>query len=205
MFSPIGKKKLMVELKRIPDEKKEEYLRTHLPQKQKHSERSLSPPQSSHTRSHSDSPPRVRTPLVQTINAGSSATRNLEYILQEDTVLGEVTRRIAEVAVRYRRERDAVIMSVFNSNALSYQEFRDHLNRSFRLKFTDDEFKEVIKLFDNDGDGGIDGSEFLVCFTKLGIHSSIVSFYFYLFLIYSSYSFYSYSFYSYFYSLNSIF
>lgn len=166
MFSPIGKKKLIVELKKIPLNKREEYLKSHIKIKTK--DRSLSPSNSITSPSKSQSPPRERTPLIQTIAAGSSATRNLEYILQEDNLLGEVTRKIAEIAVRYRRERDAVILSVFNSNALSYEEFRDHLNRSFRLKFTDDEFKEVIRLFDNDGDGGIDGSEFLVCFTKLG-------------------------------------
>lgn len=162
MFSPIGKKKLIVELKRIPLEKREEFLKTHV--KPRSSSRTPSPNKDR----KSTSPPRVRTPLIQTIAAGSSATRNLDYILQEDSLLGHVTRKLAHVAVQYRRERDAVLLTVFNSNALSYQEFRDHLTRSFRLKFTDEEFTEVIKLFDNDGDGGIDGSEFLVCFTKLG-------------------------------------
>jgi hypothetical protein len=170
MFSPIGKKKLIVELKRVPLNKREEYLKAHLkPDLRK----TVSPPRSAspshHKRGSSASPPRARTPLVQSIAPGSSATRNLDYILQEETLLGEVTRKIAEVAIRYRRERDAVLLTVFNTNALSYQEFRDHLNRSFRLRFTDEEFQEVIKLFDNDGDGEIDGSEFLVCFTKLGL------------------------------------
>jgi Ca2+-binding EF-hand superfamily protein len=183
MFSPIGKKKLIVELKRVPLNQREEYLKTHLKdslQKKTNSSPSRSPSPKK-DKAHSSSPPRVRTPLVQTIAAGSSATRNLDYILQEETLLGEVTRKIADVAVRYRRERDAVLLTVFNSNALSYQEFRDHLNRSFRLKFTDEEFTEVIKLFDNDGDGGIDGSEFLVCFTKLGLSSPLLHFLFDLF------------------------
>lgn len=83
--------------------------------------------------------------------------------------MGQVCRRITEVAVRYRRERDSVALTVFNTNSLSYQEFRDHLNRSFRLRFTDEEFEAVTKLFDNDGDMNIDGSEFLVCFTKMGM------------------------------------
>jgi hypothetical protein len=170
MFSPIGKKKLIVELKRVPLNQREEYLKTHLKDSYQKKPRTPSrSPSPKKEKSHSSSPPRVRTPLVQSIAAGASATRNLDYILQEETLLGQVTRKIADIAVRYRRERDAVLLNVFNSNALSYQEFRDHLNRSFRLKFTDEEFTEVIKLFDNDGDGGIDGSEFLVCFTKLGL------------------------------------
>lgn len=179
MFSPIGKKKLIVELKRVPASEREEYLKTHLKDSFQKKTKSLSrssSPNKNHEKSHSTSPPRVRTPLIPTIAAGTSATRNLEYILQEETLLGQVTRRIADIAVRYRRERDAVLLNVFNSNALSYEEFRDHLNRSFRLKFSDEEFSEVLKLFDNNGDSGIDGSEFLVCFTKLGSSHLFASF-----------------------------
>ena len=164
MFSPIGKKKVLVELKRVPKDKRESYLKkVNSPAR---SNTAIPPKDASPAKS--ESPKRARTPLIQTIAAGKSATRNLEYIMQEDSVLGEVARRITEVAVRYRRERDAVALSVFNTNSLSYQEFRDHLNRSFRLKFTDEEFEAVTKLFDNDGNQNIDGSEFLVCFTKMG-------------------------------------
>ena len=84
-----------------------------------------------------------------------------------------MARKITEVAIRFRRERDAVALRVFETNSLSYEEFRDHLKRSFRLIFTDKEFEAVTKLFDNDGDMNIDGSEFLVCFTKLGELRSI--------------------------------
>jgi hypothetical protein len=162
MFSPIGKKKVLVELKRVPPERREEYLR-----RVNSPKRSLGRSQSS-PEAGSKSPPRVRTPLIQSVAAGKSATRNLEYVMQEDSLMGQVCRRITEIAVRYRRERDAVALTVFNTNSLTYQEFRDHLNRSFRLKFTDEEFEACTKLFDNDGDQNIDGSEFLVCFTKMG-------------------------------------
>lgn len=162
MFSPIGKKKVLVELKRVPLERREEYLKRVNSPTKKLLNRSQSSPVAS------ISPPRARTPLIQSVGAGKSATRNLEYIMQEDSLMGEVCRRITEVAVRYRRERDSVALTVFNTNSLSYQEFRDHLYRSFRLKFSDEEFDACTKLFDNDGDQNIDGSEFLVCFTKMG-------------------------------------
>jgi hypothetical protein len=160
MFSPIGKKALIVEIKRNPD-KKEEIL------ERANTKRYGSPPKSA--RRESNSPTRrPRTPLVESIGAGNSATRNLEFIVQEDSIMGEMARKITEVAIRFRRERDGVALKVFETNKLSYQEFREHLKRSFRLVFTDNEFDAVTRLFDNDNDKNIDGSEFLVCFTKLG-------------------------------------
>lgn len=128
----------------------------------------MSPLRSARRDSGSPTSRRPRTPLVETVGAGNSATRNLEFIVQEDSIVGEMARKITEVAIRFRRERDGVALKVFETNKLSYQEFREHLKRSFRLTFSDDEFDAVTRLFDNDNDKNIDGSEFLVCFTKLG-------------------------------------
>jgi hypothetical protein len=167
MFSPIGKKALIVELKRNPD-KRDDIL------ERANNKRHGSPPKSTSSpdakgRNGSRSPSRrPRTPLVETIGAGNSATRNLEFIVQEDSVVGEVARRITEVAIRFRRERDGIALEVFQTSKLAYEEFREHLKRSFRLVFTDVEFAACCKIFDNDNDKNIDGSEFLVCFTKLG-------------------------------------
>jgi hypothetical protein len=163
MFSPIGKKALIVELKRNPDKKEEILERANLRRA-----KSMSPLRSARRDSGSPTSRRPRTPLVETVGAGNSATRNLEFIVQEDSIVGEMARRITEVAIRFRRERDGVALKVFETNKLSYQEFREHLKRSFRLTFSDDEFDAVTRLFDNDNDKNIDGSEFLVCFTKLG-------------------------------------
>ena len=160
MFSPIGKKALIVELKRNPDNRDQILERVN-------QKRHGSPPKSA--RRESNSPTRrPRTPLVESIGAGKSATRNLEFIVQEESTMGEMARKITEVAIRFRRERDGVALKVFETNKLSYQEFREHLKRSFRLVFSDMEFEAVTMLFDNDQDKNIDGSEFLVCFTKLG-------------------------------------
>jgi hypothetical protein len=161
MFSPIGKKALIVEIKRNPD-KKDDIL------ERANSRRHGSPPKSSRRDSNSPSR-RPRTPLIDSIGAGKSATRNLEFIVEEDSSLGEVARKITETAIRFRRERDGVALKVFETNKLSYLEFREHLKRSFRLIFSDEEFDAVTRLFDNDNDKNIDGSEFLVCFTKLGM------------------------------------
>ena len=190
MFSPIGKKKLLLEIKRAPEEKRDEVI-TSLSTKlgfmrspsmesvdtrisRKFSPaRSLSRGISTDSISSARSRGRARTPLIQTIPPGCSSTRNLEEILEEKTLLGSVAEKIAQVAIRYRRERDGVALRPFQTNSLTYAEFREHLKRSFRLTFTDEEFDCVKELFDNNGDSDIDGSEFLVCFTKLGkLHTS---------------------------------
>lgn len=166
MFSPIGRKKLLLQIQRYP-EKREELLATLKPPPNSELKRPETPKVDITMAS------RPVTPLVNLVGAGNTSTRNLEFILEEMTPLGDVARKITEVAVRYRRERDASALIVFNTNSLTYEEFREHLKRSFRLNFSDEEFRYVIKLFDNDGDRTIDGSEFLVCFTKLGKYLTI--------------------------------
>jgi hypothetical protein len=161
MFSPIGKKKLLLEIKRHP-EKREELVAT----LKKSPNRPQSPQAPEQQDSHQIS--KAIVPLVKSVGPGLTSTRNLDYILDEDTELGNVARKITEAAIRYRRERDSSALNVFQTNSLTYDEFRQHLYRSFQLRFSDDEFTHVIKLFDNNQNENIDGSEFLVCFTKFG-------------------------------------
>lgn len=178
MFSPIGRKRVLLEIKRDP-QKKEELLKTihshstHTLQATKEKEKEKGSPEKEEKliRSRSSSPT-----LYRAISAGCTSTRNLEYILEEASVIGDVARKIMEVAIRYRKERDSACLTPFQQTALSYAEFRDHLKRSFRITFSEEEFDYVIKLFDNDGNGHVDGSEFLICFTKLAsIHKAKVA------------------------------
>lgn len=197
MFSPIGKKKLLLEIKRAPEEKRDEVIESlstklgfcrspSMESVDTRYSRKLSPARSmsrgfsrglsrglstdslDSARSGRSGRGRARTPLIQTIPPGCSSTRNLEEILDEKSLMGSVAEKIAQVAIRYRRERDSVALRPFQTNSMTYAEFREHLKRSFRLTFTDEEFDCVKQLFDNNGDSDIDGSEFLVCFTKLG-------------------------------------
>ena len=52
----------------------------------------------------------------------------------------------------------------------NWQVFRQQLNRSFHLSLRDEEVKALITYFDNDGDGTVDGAEFLLTFFRRGFN-----------------------------------
>ena len=84
-----------------------------------------------------------------------------------DTPAGRAIRKVAHVAARYEKGRDHVRISAFETSSIDYSNFRILLGRMFFVEFSDDEFKEVCRLFDADEDLEINGDEFIVCFTIL--------------------------------------
>ena len=100
--------------------------------------------------------------------------RNHEYLKDllfkdehAETTAGKAIRKVAHAAARYEKGRDQVRISAFETSSIDYYNFRILLGRMFFLEFTDEEFEEVCKLFDANGDKEIDGDEFIVCFTIL--------------------------------------
>lgn len=76
-------------------------------------------------------------------------------------------RKLTHAAVRFRKDRDGILLACFETRSLKYEEFRIMLKKVFLLDFTDDEYEQAFSLFDTDGSGDVDGSEFLVYFTHL--------------------------------------
>lgn len=100
--------------------------------------------------------------------------RNHEYLRDllyskehADTPAGRAMRKVAHVAGRYEKGRDQVRITAFETSSLDFVNFRVLLGRMFFLEFTDEEFHEVCRLFDANGDNEINGDEFIVCFTIL--------------------------------------
>lgn len=91
----------------------------------------------------------------------------LKLMIEEDSLVGKVVRKIATVASRFRRDRDAVLISAFETSAMNYTDFRVLLKRMFFLDFTDEEYSHVVQLFDTNDDKEVSGSEFVICFTLL--------------------------------------
>ena len=63
--------------------------------------------------------------------------------------------------------RDGILLKAFDTGSLDFSDFRMMLKRLLLLDFTDNEWIVVCGLFDEDGSGDIDGSEFLVVFSLL--------------------------------------
>ena len=75
--------------------------------------------------------------------------------------------KLAKKAHQFVKERDGALLTAFETNDLDYVNFRIFLKRLLLLEFTDEEFTKVCYFFDRDGNGAVDGSEFLVGFQLL--------------------------------------
>lgn len=75
---------------------------------------------------------------------------------------------IAEVAANWTHESGGPAgLSGFMGNGLDPIQFREQLWRTFDVVFTKAELSALLEAFDNDGDGTIDGPEFLSMFYRL--------------------------------------
>ena len=86
----------------------------------------------------------------------------------EDTPLGRALKKVAVAAVKYDRVKDGVYVNAFRGGAMAPAAFRLEMKRSLNIKLRDDEFEELVTEFDQDGDGTIVGSEFLIQFMSIG-------------------------------------
>jgi hypothetical protein len=78
-------------------------------------------------------------------------------------------RKIASVACDYDRTRQPGGLTAFDC-VMDPVELKDQLKRNFGIKVNAAELGALCNHFDKDGDGTIDGSEFLIEFFRIGIH-----------------------------------
>ena len=163
MFSPMGKKKILLEqrlggrrgslssVESLPDLAASDF-----------------EPSSSKSKKNRGS--------MKEVGDSIASTSNLEKALADTGITGVMMRKILESTVRYRPEKDAVILKAFQSKHIEYDKFRSYLYSSFWLGFEEDEFQAFLAYFDSQQDGIINGYDFMIAFTRLGaIRKSRVS------------------------------
>ncbi len=96
-----------------------------------------------------------------------AASSKLETALSDVGTLGVAVRKILEATARYRSDRDGVMLKAFESKTLSYDFFRSNLQSVFWITFSDEEFKSVIEYFDPTHAGIVDGYSFMKAFVRL--------------------------------------
>jgi hypothetical protein len=187
MFSPVGKKKLLLRIKRAKGDKEliDQILASSTPSPTK--ARALSPiPNDGKSRSlqelekpsqknrpntsaSSKSSPDLNNKGNALLNGPTSAPsiQVLESILQDDGPKGKALRALQIAAARYRPERDAISMKSFNNSELTYKMFKTHLRNVLRVNLDADEFKAITQIFDPSKKQSIDGYGFIVSFIKL--------------------------------------
>ena len=80
-------------------------------------------------------------------------------------------KKITAAAADYdKTSASAMSLQAFQGSAMHPPLFRDMVFRTFGVTLSPGEAGAVIKYFDKDGDGTVDGGEFLLLFTKLGFN-----------------------------------
>jgi len=75
-------------------------------------------------------------------------------------------KKIGQIAAYYDPAKSS--FRGFDASALTPTEFREQLRRNFLVRLTDQELGAIVLLFDKDGDGEVDSTEFINEFFRLG-------------------------------------
>jgi hypothetical protein len=84
-----------------------------------------------------------------------ASSSHLQRALTDMEDTGRMMRKIQEATVRYRPEKDAVILKAFQSNHIEYDKFRAYLYSAFWLAFDESEFVAFLGYFDPTNDKGM--------------------------------------------------
>jgi hypothetical protein len=151
MFSPMGKKKILLE---------QRYTSTK-PKPDSPQERD-SPTDFAQTKSR-----KSKSSKEQNYGDSVASTSNLEKALADMGTTGIMMNKILQATTRYRPEKDAVILKAFQSKHIDYDRFRSYLYSAFWLGFDDNEFQSFLEYFDPQKDGVLNGYDFMIAFTRL--------------------------------------
>lgn len=163
MFSPIGKKKILIQ-KKFGGSISPLNSRPGSPTNLSLQPRSPGSP----SRSLSPDIRELRAKLKEQVSTSViAATSTLETALCDPGVLGDVMRSVLDATARYRPERDSITLKAFESKTIDYNLFRQSLHNAFWLTFTDEEFNALAKYFDPSSTQLIDGYSFMIAFTRL--------------------------------------
>jgi hypothetical protein len=75
--------------------------------------------------------------------------------------------KVYSIVGNFRRDRDSELIAPFESKSMEANAFRGMAKRVFNIDFSEDEFSALKDIFCSSDRKGINGSEFLVCFTHL--------------------------------------
>lgn len=98
-------------------------------------------------------------------NNSASNIRNRNFTEEQ---LHAAKLKLGDVAATYQSKGRGPKVASLSGASMSYAVFKDQLRRNFGLTLSTGEFQALLSQFDKDGDGGIDGGEFMNTFFKLG-------------------------------------
>ena len=162
MFSPIGKKKILLQIKRAKESGHEDPLGVVMSRMGQGS-----PSKDSEGGSEMGSPGQTKARSKRAEGPGIS-TAKIDTLIADKGMEGHVMKKLMEATTRYNPETDRITLKLFQNNAIGNTLFRDILNKAFWLTFTDIEYRTLLEIFDPRDNGVIDGYQFIIAFIRLG-------------------------------------
>lgn len=96
-----------------------------------------------------------------------ATTSQLEKALTHPGLLGDVMKKLMAATARYHPDRDSIIVKAFESRHITYQLFRSNLATYFSLMFKDEEYEALTEYLDPNEWDVIDGYAFMIVLTRL--------------------------------------
>ena len=164
MFSPVGKKQTLLEIKRAKEtgldlsEAREIVLSRKKEQSKADSPGSTMIP----------SPDKSMKSKGAKSGENGMGTSKLNQLLSDKGIEGDVMRKIMHATVRYNPEKDQIVLKLFQNKFIEPDLFRDILYKAFWLSFSDREFRTMLDILDPGDTGYIDGYQFMIAFIRLG-------------------------------------
>jgi hypothetical protein len=161
MFSPGGKKKILLEIKRAKEMGVNDPVGLVLSRQDKST--TLLADDTNATDPH--------TVLVKKSSKKEGlliSTQKLEKLLEEKSETSKVLEKVLSSTKRYNPQKDQITMKLFQNKFIQVDLFREILFKAFWLSFENMEYDLFLNIFDPDDAGYIDGYQFMIVFTRLG-------------------------------------
>jgi Ca2+-binding EF-hand superfamily protein len=165
MFSPVGKKQILLEIKRAKETglDLQEAREIVLARKQDElNEKSMGSPGAQ------VSPDKSKRSTAGKKDEDGMGTSKLNQLLSDKGLEGTVMRKVMDATVRYNPEKDQIVLKSFQNKFIEPELFRDILYKAFWLGFSDKEFNAMLDILDPSDSGYIDGYQFMIAFIRLG-------------------------------------
>lgn len=164
MFSPVGKKQTLLEIKRAKETGLDLHEAREIVLSRKREQSTAGSPGSTMMPSPDKS---VKSKGGKKDEDGMG-TSKLNQLLADKGIEGTVMRKVMDATVRYNPEKDQIVLKSFQNKFIEPDLFRDILYKAFWLAFSDKEFKSMLDILDPSDSGFIDGYQFMIAFIRLG-------------------------------------
>ena len=144
MFSPVGKKQTLLEIKRAKETGLDLHEAREIVLSRKREQSTTGSPGSTMM----PSPDKSTKSRGGKKDEDGMGTSKLNQLLSDKGIEGVVMRKVMDATVRYNPEKDQIVLKSFQNKFIEPDLFRDILYKAFWLAFSDKEFQSMLDILE---------------------------------------------------------